>query len=60
MPLKSCLDATRQLEPEAVDDEELRLGELLVVAGRGLIEMRIRRCLRPGSRRAIDLARPVT
>jgi len=45
MRLKSCLDATHQLEPEAVDDEELRLGELLVVAGRGLIEMRIRRCL---------------
>jgi hypothetical protein len=28
MRLKSCLDATHQLEPEAVDDEELRLGEL--------------------------------
>jgi hypothetical protein len=25
MLLKSCLDATHQLEPEAVDDEELRL-----------------------------------
>ena len=31
---KSRLDATHQLEPKAVDDEELRLGELLVVAGR--------------------------
>lgn len=27
MRLKSYLDATHQLEPEAVDDEELRLGE---------------------------------
>jgi hypothetical protein len=28
MRLKSRLDATHQLKPEAVDDEELRLGEL--------------------------------
>jgi hypothetical protein len=28
-----------RLEPEAVDEEELRLGKLLVVARRGLIAM---------------------
>src|SRR5262249_47159140 len=43
MRLKSCLDATHQLEPEAVDDEELRLGELryygpTASASRGAVE----------------------
>ena len=42
---KSRLDATHQLEPKAVDDEELRLGELLVVAGREWAHRHARRTL---------------